>query len=314
MPTIDPWLTDEPYTEDIIARVNNHRFRDTTREKENAAFAGCAYLAHAEACAALKSFGIEEMPERVQAALNHLRKAEYDSYLRWIRGFEIAPPMAIVGPANYHKHARPEKRDRCIEIGMQAVEAAKERLERAIQACHPKKSGISSDDVDALLQIDDRIAELTQWGETMRQANAIIKGQGASAEKIAALLGLGIDEKEATERVNGAPWLSCPGYMSVEITSTRASVKRLEERRKRIDARRGQSDSTAVFDGGRVLDNVTENRLQVLFDVKPSEEIRDALKARGFHWSGSKGVWQRMRGRDARLAAEGVLGVTLHFE
>ena len=39
--------------------------------------------------------------------------------------------------------------------------------------------------------------------------------------------------------------------------------------------------------------NAEENRIQVLFDEKPDEEMRGALKSNGFKWAPSKNAWQR---------------------
>ena len=40
--------------------------------------------------------------------------------------------------------------------------------------------------------------------------------------------------------------------------------------------------------------NAEENRIQVLFDEKPDEEMRGALKSNGFKWAPSKNAWQRV--------------------
>lgn len=47
------------------------------------------------------------------------------------------------------------------------------------------------------------------------------------------------------------------------------------------------------FTGGRAIHNKEINRIQLLFDGKPSDEIRNALKRNGFHWSRTEGAWQR---------------------
>ena len=39
--------------------------------------------------------------------------------------------------------------------------------------------------------------------------------------------------------------------------------------------------------------NAEENRIQVLFDEKPDDEIRRELKSNGFKWAPSKNAWQR---------------------
>lgn len=47
------------------------------------------------------------------------------------------------------------------------------------------------------------------------------------------------------------------------------------------------------FEGGKIIHNKEINRIQILFDDIPSEEIRSHLKHRGFHWSRRESAWQR---------------------
>ena len=35
------------------------------------------------------------------------------------------------------------------------------------------------------------------------------------------------------------------------------------------------------------------NRLQIVFDDKPNEKLRENLKGEGFRWAPSQGAWQR---------------------
>jgi len=41
------------------------------------------------------------------------------------------------------------------------------------------------------------------------------------------------------------------------------------------------------------FDNKEINRIQLIFDGIPDENIRTALKSKGFHWSRREGAWQR---------------------
>lgn len=57
------------------------------------------------------------------------------------------------------------------------------------------------------------------------------------------------------------------------------------------------------FEGGEAVANQEENRLQLLFDEKPSEEQRSELKGWGFRWSPSNKAWQRQLNSNAIYAA-----------
>lgn len=48
------------------------------------------------------------------------------------------------------------------------------------------------------------------------------------------------------------------------------------------------------FSGGRIVQNKDINRIQIIFDNIPNEEIRNHLKHNGFHWSRKECAWQRL--------------------
>lgn len=61
------------------------------------------------------------------------------------------------------------------------------------------------------------------------------------------------------------------------------------------------------FPGGRLVKNTTLNRVQLVFDRKPSPEIVAELKSRAFRWSPREGAWQRQLTRNGLWAAEAVV-------
>ena len=79
-----------------------------------------------------------------------------------------------------------------------------------------------------------------------------------------------------------------------------------------------QRDATPTdehaFDGGRVVNNREDDRVQIVFDDKPPEVMRSALKARGFRWSPKSGAWQRVRTERALADALEIVGEEGHNE
>ena len=47
------------------------------------------------------------------------------------------------------------------------------------------------------------------------------------------------------------------------------------------------------FAGGEAVVNLANNRLQLMFNEKPSDEVIASLKQNGFHWARTQGAWQR---------------------
>lgn len=61
------------------------------------------------------------------------------------------------------------------------------------------------------------------------------------------------------------------------------------------------------FQGAEILADEHLDRLQIKFDGKPSEEVRNDLKKSGFRWSPHYGVWQRQLTNDAMWNAKRIL-------
>ena len=107
------------------------------------------------------------------------------------------------------------------------------------------------------------------------------------------------------------PWIDkpCPDY---ELTSLRGKIKRVEERIAELDKRAQQAEQPAdntAFPGGEIVRNLEADRLQIIFDEKPDEDTRAALKENGFRWSPRYGAWQRQLTQNAESAARRALGL-----
>lgn len=59
------------------------------------------------------------------------------------------------------------------------------------------------------------------------------------------------------------------------------------------EERSEQEAKEITFNGGKVVWNYGEDRLQIFFDEKPTSEIIGNLKRHGFKWAPSKAAWQR---------------------
>lgn len=101
-------------------------------------------------------------------------------------------------------------------------------------------------------------------------------------------------------------------YGDFELSSLRGKIKRIQARLADLDklqAAAQQPDNTTKFDGGEIVRNAEENRLQILFDEIPDADTRDALKSNGFRWSPRNKAWQRQLTQNAEYAARRVLGL-----
>ena len=98
-----------------------------------------------------------------------------------------------------------------------------------------------------------------------------------------------------------------------ELTSLRGKIKRTQARLDELDKRTEQAQQpadNAKFPGGEIVRNTEADRLQIIFDEKPDDEQREALKQNSFRWSPRYGAWQRQLTRNAEIAARRALGLT----
>ena len=79
--------------------------------------------------------------------------------------------------------------------------------------------------------------------------------------------------------------------------------------RQKAEETASRENKEVAFEGGKVVWNYEADRLQILFDAIPSEEVRSKLKMRAFKWSPRFQAWQRQLTDNAVHAARMVLGL-----
>lgn len=84
---------------------------------------------------------------------------------------------------------------------------------------------------------------------------------------------------------------------------------------KKQEETQGKDNFEYEFEGGTVVKNYSEDRLQIFHDSKPSPDVIAALKHNGFKWSRNNGCWQRQLTQNAVYGAARVLyGTDLNNE
>lgn len=203
-----------------------------------------------------------------------------------------------------------------------SIEEDKRAGELRAKAASVGTAGISSDDPEAADKLRAKIAELEASRDMMRGANKVMRKhlrrcpelgeQRAEAEGFAAFLEE-LRGVHAEVTAAGAAAMLEPdfcgrrGFADYQMSNTGAEVRRLKKRLEALEARADQDSSETERAGVRLVENVEDNRLQLIFPGKPSAETRAALKSGGFRWAPSAGAWQRQLTNAARYAAERVL-------
>ena len=97
------------------------------------------------------------------------------------------------------------------------------------------------------------------------------------------------------------------GFPDYAIKNNGANIRRLKKRLEDIEAHADDETSTQTIGDIEIIDNVEDNRVQIMFPGKPSAETRKQLKARGFRWAPSVGAWQRHRNAWALQIAQEIV-------
>lgn len=165
------------------------------------------------------------------------------------------------------------------------------------------RGGISSDAPDAIVLLEHKLAEREAKQARMKEINAAFRKGDA------ALLALGMTQAEIDKMRENMPSYFGQPFPSFSLSNNGAEIRRLKKRIEALKATALYETARTAFDGGVIVDNAEENRLQIIFDSKPDKAVREALKGRGFHWSPNNRAWQRKRSHDATYCARLICGL-----
>lgn len=162
------------------------------------------------------------------------------------------------------------------------------------------KNGISREDPQAVEKLQAKLDACKASQEKMKAVNAYYRKN----ETLKDCPYLTAEEIESvTENMRRLYPIHDKPYPSYYLTNNSAEIRRLE---KRLDELSRDKEAGFVgweFDGGEAVANEEACRLQLIFDEKPSEEQRMALKRSGFVWSPTNEAWQRQLNGNAIRAA-----------
>ena len=161
--------------------------------------------------------------------------------------------------------------------------------------------GIQQDDPQAIPKLQKKLEGLVKAQQTMKAVNAYYR-------KHSTLDGcphLSPDDIENLKADMASNWhYEKKPFPSWKLSNNNAEIHRV---RQRIDSLTRAKETVYVgweFDGGHVVANREQSRLQVFFADKPDSDARKQLKEHGFRWAPSIGAWQRLLNGNAYYAAD----------
>jgi len=193
----------------------------------------------------------------------------------------MCPSVMISGAGNFpvrKKEKQNSAEDRHMEE-YQNINRIPEQIEHLLSDSY--KTVINSGDNDALDQLKEKLSKLQEQREQIKIENKQLKAKGEPIHASYILQNLGQNIRNVEQRI---------------------------EQLERIKAK-PTSDITEQYNTKicKVIENTDIMRLQLIFDGKPSDDIRSVLKSHGFRWSPYNIAWQRQLTNNAKYDARLVL-------
>lgn len=79
------------------------------------------------------------------------------------------------------------------------------------------------------------------------------------------------------------------------------------KRKEKLAALKATPKTERIENGVKIIEDPEKARIQLVFDGKPIDLIRDELKRWGFRWAPSEGAWQRNLNESRKYAARKVM-------
>lgn len=196
----------------------------------------------------------------------------------------------ITGGSNFPVRSQKKKQDSYHNALTDYIDYANyfsDKLNKAIFKSEAIKSGES----DTLEKLREKLAELQKNHEIMKNANVAHREYMKEKD-------ISIFEKYGfkTELINAIIESKTKPIASYSLTNSLARIKDVEQRIK-IEEKRAEryvgGNKSSKYGDLEVIENVDENRLQLVFEGKPDENTRAVLKSHGFRWSPKNKAWQR---------------------
>lgn len=164
-----------------------------------------------------------------------------------------------------------------------------------------ERNQIKSGDADAIEKLEAKLKKLKDHQEEMKAVNKAVRMKDTEKgdEKLRAM---GYSD-EQIKKLREPDFRGRIGYHNYTLRNNNANIHRVESRLKELKESKEKGTSEQETDVCKIVENMEQMRLQLIFDGKPDSEVRDILKKNGFRWSPKNTAWQRQLTDNARHSA-----------
>ncbi len=162
---------------------------------------------------------------------------------------------------------------------------------RKMEAILHGKNIIKSDDEKAVEKLEEKLEGLKENQEAMKAANKALRLKDTEKGN-EALRDMGYSD-EQIKQLREPDFCGRIGFPDYALQNNNANIHRIEGRIKQLKATKAKGTQETECKFFKIVRNVEEMRLQLIFEGKPEPEVREVLKSNGFRWAPSQSAWQR---------------------
>lgn len=215
----------------------------------------------------------------------------------------------ITGPANFpvrrNEKANNSERNRYTEF--------REWREKALKAItRVESTDIVKGSDGALQKMEEKLNKAIEFQEGSKALNKVMRSKKLTLEQKKDHL-KGLYPKMEEKQIDDLFVPDCMGIIGVpsfSLTNNNAKINNLKKdiiaEKRRAEQYKG-GDKKYILGGVDVVENVEANRIQLLFDGKPEQEMINDLKRNGFRWSPRFQAWQRQLTQNGIYATKRLL-------
>ena len=213
------------------------------------------------------------------------------------------PSVMISGPANFPVR----KKEKQIAAWEKNHEEYKQiqGLVKKLESIRYGKEAIKSNDENAIEKLQEKLDKLKELQETMKAVNKCIRLKDTEkGNKQLEEMGYTAGQIEELRKPD---FCGRVGYPDYALQNNNQNIHRIEGRIKNLQAIKDAGSKEIENENYKIVENTEMMRIQILFDGKPEESIRNVLKGNGFRWAPSQGAWQRQLNTNGKYALERVV-------
>lgn len=142
----------------------------------------------------------------------------------------------------------------------------------------------ANNDIRKSIEEDNKSKYYADRAESVENSKVIYNDDPNAIQKLQDKLEYLEKQRELLKSMEHEQW---------QLQNLGARIREIKRRIAKLEKIENIEFEEKNFTGGKIIHNKDINRIQILFDSIPEENIRSELKHRGFHWSRREGAWQR---------------------